>query len=323
MTAKTLFYTIKRTDERLRTALASAAARTLQELPPLSQPVEVCGADAPLPLLIDSPHSGAHRPADFHSEAPLQALLSGWDAFIDVLWMSAVEQGGALVSALFPRVYIDPNRAETDLDPALLSEPWPEPTCPQAYSARGMGLIRRDALPGVPMYRTGLSVAAVRHRIEAFYRPYREALTRAAERAVERHGGYWHINCHSMKSRGNAMNIDSGAARPDIVISDRHGTTASPAFTHWVADFFASLGYRVRINDPYVGGDLVATYGDPARRRHSVQLEINRALYMDEATFTPHAGFESLQRTLDGFCAALAAYIREQLQSPSTAEARP
>jgi N-formylglutamate deformylase len=270
-------------------------------------------------LLFDSPHSGIHRPTDFHSDAPLSALLSGWDAFVDVLWMGGVEQGGVLLKALFPRVYIDPNRAESDLDPTLLCEPWPEPLSPQAYSARGMGLIRRDALPGIPMYRTGLSVAAVRHRIEAFYRPYRQALTQAAERAIQRHGGYCHINCHSMKSRGNAMNVDSGATRPDIVISDRLGTTASPPFTRWVADYFAACGYQVRINDPYRGGDLVASFGDPARRRHSIQIEINRSLYMDESSFTPHAGFQSLKKNLDGFCAALAAYVRERLDSPAGA----
>lgn len=314
MNNEMLFYSIKQqSDEGFVASVAAMEAKSLASLRPVTRPFDLCGAEAELPMLFDSPHSGIGRPADFDSDAPLPALLSGWDAFVDMLWAASVEQGGTLLKALFPRVYIDPNRAETDLDPKMVSEPWPEPVRPQAYSARGMGLIRRDALPGVPMYRSGLTVAAIKHRIDAFYRPYRQALTHVAERAGEQHGGYWHINCHSMKSRGNAMNVDSGALRPDIVVSDRHGTAASPDFTQWIADFFAGCGYRVCVNEPYPGGDLVASFGNPTRHRHSVQIEINRALYMDESRFTPHAGFESLKHDLDRFCAALAGYIREQL----------
>jgi N-formylglutamate deformylase len=270
---------------------------------------------APLPIVFDSPHSGIALPDDFGTIAPREALLTSWDAYIDELWAGVPARGGVLIGAHFPRAYIDPNRAITDIDAELLAEPWPEPLAPQPYTQRGMGLIRRYALPGVPLYDRKLPIAEVRHRIDTYYRPYRAALTQAAEAAFTRHGALWHVDCHSMKSRGNAMNVDAGEARPDLVVSDRRGTTADPAFTQWVADHFSAAGYRVQVNDPYQGGDLLNAVSNPARHRHSIQIELNRALYMDEAVFAKHAGFDTLKRDLDAFADALAAYVSTQLQT--------
>jgi N-formylglutamate deformylase len=273
----------------------------------------VAAQAAPLPIVFDSPHSGIVLPDDFGTVAPREAILTTWDAFVDELWSGVPARGGVLIGARFPRAYIDANRAITDIDAELLAEAWPEPLAPEPYTQRGMGLIRRYALPGVPLYDRKLPVAEVRHRIDAYYRPYREALARAAEAAYAQHGALWHVDCHSMKSRGNEMNVDAGEARPDFVISDRRGTTADPAFTQWVADHFSAAGYRVQINEPYQGGDLLRAVSDPARRRHSIQIELNRALYMDEAAFAKHAGFDTLKRDLDAFADALAAWVREQL----------
>lgn len=289
--------------------------------PPADMPFFVAEPTAvALPILFDSPHSGIALPADFGTSAPAAAIRSSWDAFVDELWAGVPEQGGVLIGAHFPRAYIDPNRAITDIDVQLLAEPWPEPLAPEKYTLRGMGLIRRDALPNVPMYNRKLSVAEVQHRIDAYYRPYRAALSAAAERAYARHGALWHVDCHSMKSRGNEMNVDAGAARPDFVISDRRGTTADPAFTQWVANYFSGAGYRVQVNEPYQGGDLLTAVSDPARRRHSIQIELNRALYMDEAAFVKHAGFDALKRDLDVFAATLAGYVRAQLAAPRPAQ---
>jgi N-formylglutamate deformylase len=270
---------------------------------------------APLPIVFDSPHSGIAMPDDFGTIAPREALLTSWDAFIDELWSGVPARGGVLIGAHFPRAYIDPNRAITDIDAELLAEPWPEPLAPQPYTQRGMGLLRRYALPGVPLYDRKLSIAEVRHRIDTYYLPYRAALAQAAESAFTQHGALWHVDCHSMKSRGNAMNVDAGEARPDLVVSDRRGTTSNPAFTQWVADHFTAAGYRVQINDPYQGGDLLNAVSDPARHRHSIQIELNRALYMDEAAFVKSAGFETLKRNLDTFADALATYVRTQLHN--------
>jgi len=276
-------------------------------------------ATAPsLPIVFDSPHSGIELPDDFGTVAPRDAILTSWDAFVDELWGSVPEHGGTLIGAHFPRCYIDPNRAIDDIDAALLAEPWPAALDPRPYTLRGMGLIRRDALPGVPMYDRKLSVREVQHRIDHYYRPYRAALHDAAETAYTQHSALWHIDCHSMKSRGNGMNVDNGKLRPDFVISDRRGTTADPAFTHWVAEQLGAAGYRVQVNEPYQGGDLLCAVSDPARRRHSIQIEMNRALYMDEARFTKHDGFETLKRNLDAFVAALASWVRGELARTNT-----
>lgn len=298
-----------------------AAPASVPASAPASAPYFVAEpAGARLPILFDSPHSGIALPADFGACVPLSAIHSSWDAFVDELWSAVPEQGGVLIGAHFPRAYIDPNRAIGDIDAQLLDEPWPEPLAPEKYTLRGMGLIRRDALPNLPMYDRKLSVAEVRHRIDAYYRPYRAALAAAAERAYAEHGALWHVDCHSMKSRGNEMNVDAGAARPDFVISDRLGSTADPAFTQWVADYFSHAGYRVQVNEPYQGGDLLTAVSDPARRRHSIQIELNRGLYMDEAAFVKHAGFDTLKRALDAFVAALADYVRAQLAAPRAAQ---
>lgn len=275
----------------------------------------VAAQAAPLPIVFDSPHSGIALPDDFGTIAPREAILTSWDAFVDELWSGVPAHGGVLIGAHFPRAYIDPNRAITDIDADLLAEPWPEPLVPEPYTLRGMGLIRRYALPGVPLYDRKLSIAEVRHRIDAYYRPYRAALQDAADAAYAQHGALWHVNCHSMKSRGNAMNVDAGQARPDLVISDRRGTTSDPAFTQWAANHFTAAGYRVQVNEPYQGGDLLRAVSDPARRRHSIQIELNRARYMDETAFAKHAGFDALKRDLDAFAQALAAYVRAQLKA--------
>ncbi|WP_281718687.1 N-formylglutamate amidohydrolase [Pandoraea apista] len=265
-----------------------------------------------LPIVFDSPHSGFDMPHDFGTVAPREALLTGWDAFVDELWACVPRHGGTLIAANFPRAYIDANRAVTDIDAEMLDAPWPGPLAPEKYSARGMGLLRRYALPGMPMYDRKLTVAEVRHRIDAYYSPYRQALGVAAEAAYARHGALWHVDCHSMKSRGNAMNVDDGEPRPDMVVSDRLGTTSDPAFTQWVAETLREQGYRVQVNAPYQGGDLLTAVSDPGRRRSSLQIEINRALYMDETRFVKHAGFDTLGRNLETFTAALARWVRMQ-----------
>lgn len=283
--------------------------------PPRQQPNHfVLGSDtASLPIVIDSPHSGMVVPGDFDIVAPPNSILTTWDAFVDELWSGIADRGGVLLAAHFPRAYIDANRAVTDIDAEMLEETWPGNIAPEKYTARGMGLIRRYALPGVPLYARKLSVQEVQRRIEHYYLPYRSALKLAADQAARRHGALWHIDCHSMKSRGNAMNVDAGEARVDMVISDRRGTTADPAFTQWVAEYFTAIGYTVRINEPYQGGDLLCAVSDPAHHRHSIQIELNRRLYMDEAEFSKNEGFNKLQQNLNTFLNALSVYVEERL----------
>jgi len=262
------------------------------------------------PVLLDSPHSGFDWPADFQPAAPRAAILTSCDLFVDELWSDAPDAGAMLLAATFPRAYIDTNRAETDLDPALLDAPWPGSLGPTDYSRRGMGLIRRLALPGIPMETHPLSVAAVELRITRHYRPYRAALATALETIHARHQVAYHLNLHSMKSRGNEMNVDGGTPRPDVVVSDRLGTTTNPAITNWLAKRFSAAGLSVKINDPYRGGDLIGTFGQPARGRHSVQIELNRALYLNEAVGARSLDFNTLRATLAVITQDFCSYTR-------------
>lgn len=266
---------------------------------------------APSPVVVDSPHSGMEMPEDFGTVASLDALRTTWDAFVDELWGDAPAHGATLVAASFPRAYIDVNRREDDLDPVLLATPWPTPLAPTDYSRRGMGLIRRLALPEVPMYAAALAVEAVEARLKRYYRPYREALRARIAACRAAHGVAIYLDAHSMKSRGNAMNVDAGATRPDVVVSDRHGTTADPRVTAFVAERFRAHGFSVQLNDPYQGGDLVRTFGAPGAGVHAVQVEVNRARYMDEAAFTKSEGFAALRAACADCVRALTTVARE------------
>jgi N-formylglutamate deformylase len=264
------------------------------------------------PLVFDSPHSGLTFPGDFRPAAPFAAIRTTWDAYVDELLAGVTGVGATLVAANFPRAYIDANRAADDIDPTLLDAPWEGGTRQSEHAARGMGLIRRLALPGVPMYDRLLTVAEVRGRLDACYLPYRRALREEIEAVAERSGRAWHFNCHSMKSRGNAMNRDAGVRRPDFVVGDRGGTTAHPRFTAWVADWFRAQRFQVAINEPYQGADIVRAHGHPARGRFSVQIEINRALYLDEATCERSARFPEIRDLLTAFAGAAAELLRSR-----------
>lgn len=263
------------------------------------------------PLVFDSPHSSSLFPEHPALNATSNQLKTGWDAFVEELWMPAVDKGASLIAANFSRMYIDPNRAATDIDDALLAEPWPLRAQPTAYSERGMGLIRRFALPDVPMYNQKLSVADIQTRITDYYAPYHAKLAQRLTQLREQFGQVWHIDCHSMKSKGNAMNIDAGTARPDVVVSDARGTSSAPEFTRVVAEAFKQLGFQVSVNHPYQGGHIVRHYGNPPNGVNSIQIELNRGLYMHEAAFEKSDRFTELQHNLSQVSEVILEYIKE------------
>ncbi len=267
-----------------------------------------------IPVVIDSPHSGMEYPANSGIIADTNSLRTTWDAFVDELWGSAHSIGASLLAARFPRSYIDPNRAPDDIDAGLLDQPWPVPLNPSAACGRGMGLIRTNALPGVPMYEGKISIGEIQHRLDDFYNPYHGQLRSLVNHAHEQFGSVWHIDCHSMKSVGNGMNIDNGIERPDFVISDLKGKSASSSFTSWVAEQFSQMGYVTSINSPYEGAHIVRSYGVPSEGRHSIQVEIKRSLYMDETTFEKNSGFEKLQNNIQRFLQLLQKYVETQVQ---------
>jgi len=267
-----------------------------------------------LPLVCDSPHSGVHYPGDFGAAVPLQRLRGGEDTHIDALWQGVPKVGGTLIAATFPRVYIDPNRTLDDLDPELLASAWPTPLAPGPKTKLGYGLVWRRIDADTPIYDRQLSVAEVQNRISRYYQPYHAALARAVESAYERFGALWHLNLHSMPNNAyERLKIKTPHPLADFVLGDRDGTTCEPGIVELIERELRGMGYTVARNDPYKGVQLIAQIGRPAERRNSLQIEIRRPLYMDEATKQPNASFGSLQRDLSRLCQTVAAYIRSHL----------
>ena len=266
-----------------------------------------------LPLVLDSPHSGNTWPEGWHPVAPRAALESGWDAFVNELLASAPFHGASLLEAHFPRMFVDLNRGRLDIDPAMLDGPWPIELVPTERSAKGFGLLRRLALTGVPVYDRPLPVTQVEGWLAAFYDPYHDALAAELDALQGRFGQVWFVDCHSMKSRGNAMNDDPGRPRPDFVVSDRDGTSADPEFTRFAAEVLAAAGFKVSVNDPYKGAELIQRHSDPAGGRHGIQIEINRALYMNEEERTKGPDFAAITAVLDGFVTQLTRFVRSAL----------
>jgi N-formylglutamate deformylase len=263
----------------------------------------------PIPLVLDSPHSGTSYPADFDHVAPRLTVRQAEDTHVDELYAAAPQFGATLLDALFPRAYIDPNRHVSDIDPALLAEPWPGPVNLTRKTELGIGLVWRLAHGGAPMYDRRLTVAEVRQRIEHCYAPYHRALAEVLDERHRRFGVVWHLNCHSMPAVGDALSDDPGRLRADFVLGDRDGTTCAPEFTQFVARTLRELGYAVAINDPYKGVELVRLHGRPGEQRHSLQIEANKKLYMDETTLEKHDGFTDLQGNLTQLLEALRGFV--------------
>ena len=269
--------------------------------------------EAAVPLVCDSPHSGTHYPSDFRHSVPLDLLRRCEDTHVDALWSAAPAAGAPLLAARFPRTYIDVNRSLTDLDLELLAEPWPDALQPGEKTRLGRGLVWRLVDSRTPIYDRPLSVAEVRARIENCYVPYHHALTGLIDVAKARFGAVWHLNLHSMpRDAYERLGIASGRPLADFVLGDRDGTTCEPAFVALVEEQLRSFGYSVSRNDPYKGAALISRIGRPAQRSHSLQVEIRRPIYMDEATREPNAGFSQLQRDLTRLLGVLGSYVKDR-----------
>jgi len=269
------------------------------------------------PLVVDSPHSGRIYPADFAYTCPLPLLRQTEDFLVDELVAGAVDTGATLIAAEFPRSYIDVNRAEGDIDPAVLAAPWPAPLELTERTMLGLGLVRRLCMTGVPVYAAPLGVDDVMQRIDAFYRPYHAAVAAALAVRARMFGAAYLLNCHSMPSRGQE---DGTTLRADFVLGDRGGTSCDPAFTRCVSEHLQELGYSVALNDPYKGMEIVRRYGTPATGRHALQIEINRRLYMDERKLEKTEGFDRLRRDLTALFALLANDLMRDAATPLAAE---
>jgi N-formylglutamate deformylase len=266
-------------------------------------------ADA-LPLVVDSPHSGSHYPDDFAFCCPLDILRRAEDSYVDELFGAAPAHGATMIAAVFPRSYLDVNRAADDLDPALLSAAWPKHL--KLRPTTRVGLVRRYAQAGVPIYERKLHPDEVLARVERYYAPYHQTLEEICDRLHREFGAVWHVNAHSMPSTGSRKHGRKGE-HGDFVIGDRDGTTCAPEYTDFVATTLRGMGYEVHVNDGYKGVELVRRHGRPAERRHSLQIEVDRSLYMDQRTLEKLPGFDALKDDLARLFAALRGFVVAQV----------
>ena len=250
-------------------------------------------------FVFSSPHSGRAYPRQFLAQSRLDPLTlrRSEDCYVDRLFQSVAKLGAPLISARFPRAYLDLNREPYELDPELVSEPLPPHANTMSIRvAGGLGTVARIVSDGENIYRGRLSLSHVLSRIEQLYFPFHNELTRLVETTRRAFGFVVLIDCHSMPS--SAM-TPGGGARPDVVIGDRFGASADQRLAHLVREEFQKRGFKVQMNRPYAGGFITEHHGQPHRGAHALQLEINRGLYLHEATLTESAGYDALEQAID------------------------
>jgi N-formylglutamate deformylase len=266
------------------------------------------------PLVLDSPHSGTYYPPDFGFACDPARLRTAEDTHVEKLYSFAASLGCAWVEAHFPRSYLDANRNLTEVDPDMLDGAWPhslEMSDAAVLSKRrlGKGLIWRATDEGEPLYARQLSVKEVEQRINLCWKPYHAAVKSAIDAAYAKHGYSMHINCHSMPEVAGSHATDfPGVKHPDFVLGNRDHSTSSEAVLLFIQTQLVKMGYSVSLNHPYKGVELVRRYGEPAKHRHSVQIEINRGLYMNEKTLEITDGFAPLRENLKQLVLALQSF---------------
>ncbi|MEE8334475.1 MAG: N-formylglutamate amidohydrolase [Alphaproteobacteria bacterium] len=249
------------------------------------------------PVVFASPHSGTAYPPDFVAGSPLDllSLRRSEDSFVDALFAAAPEHGMPLLRALFPRAFIDPNREPFELDPGMFEDELPSYANTRSTRVQaGLGTIARVVSSGQEIYAGKLRFADAALRINALYRPYHRALRELLDATRQSFGCYVLIDCHSMPSVGGPYDPDAGRRRPDVILGDCFAASCNDLVIAEVERAFCERGYEVARNKPFAGGFSTRHYGRPAQGMHSLQIELNRALYMDEALIRPTDGISRL-----------------------------
>lgn len=258
------------------------------------------------PLVFASPHSGRIYPPGMMAASRLgaEAIRRSEDVWVDRLIAGATDFGACVIAARLARVYLDVNREAWELDPAMFSDELPAyARARTARVAAGLGAIARIVAEGEEVYARKLTFAEARARVEAVHHPYHAALGDLVEASLEAHGLAILLDWHSMPSAAARL---AGGGVCDVVLGDRFGGACAPAVARIVERELKALGYAVSRNMPYAGGYTTEHYGRPARGVHALQIEVNRALYVDETTLAPTAGFAALKGDLERLFKALA-----------------
>jgi N-formylglutamate amidohydrolase len=284
---------------------AIAAADDETDAAPFTLRRPPAGAPA-TPLVFASPHSGRVYPAPMMAASQLDAaaIRLSEDAFVDRLIERAPQFGARVIAARVARVFVDVNREAFELDPAMFEDELPAyARARTARVAAGLGAIARVVREGQEIYARKLYFAEAKGRIEAVHAPYHVALAQLVAQARSAHGLAVLIDWHSMPSAAAKAAV-GGAC--DIVLGDRYGGACAPALSRMVESSLAARGYVVARNAPYAGGYTTEHYGRPREGVHALQIEVSRALYLDEATLRPSPGFARLQADLEALFATLA-----------------
>jgi len=264
------------------------------------------------PLILASPHAGRDYRAEFLaiSRLDMAQLRRTEDAFVDQLFQDGPSHGVPLLCANFPRSWLDVNRDEWELDPAMFADQLPaQAAAVSARAAAGLGAIPRVASQGAPIYRRKLQFAEAEQRLAQAWRPYHRALAGLIEETKNRFGRCVLIDCHSMPSAHGGAGSTGAASEQqpaDIVLGDAFGTSCRSDLVGWVESKLQKQGYVVKRNVPYAGGYVTRHYGKPSLGVDVLQLEIARSLYMDETAIEPHRSFEKTRRNCEELIAALA-----------------
>jgi N-formylglutamate amidohydrolase len=256
------------------------------------------------PLIFSSPHSGRRYPAELLADArvPLISLRRSEDAYVDELIAGAAAHGATVLSATVARAYVDLNRDPAELDPDMFDErPPPSVHLTSARVQAGLGAIPRVSGDGQAIYRRKLSLPDAERRIAHVHRPYHAMLANLVAETKEAFGCAVLVDCHSMPSNSR------GAHAPDVVLGDRFGASCHPSVTALAEATLRRLGYRVARNTPFAGGHTTQTYGRPALHTHALQVEINRALYVDERTLERTNGYVRIRADMSRLAEALSA----------------
>ena len=284
-------------------------------------PFELLRPDAQsVPFVFSSPHSGRIYPAGFLAQSRLDplSLRKSEDGYVDRLFSGVAALGAPLLSARFPRAYLDLNREPYELDPELVSDPLPAHANSQSVRvAGGLGTVARIVSDGEEIYHQRLSLAAVLGRIEHLYFPFHTELTRLVEETRRQFGYAVLIDCHSMPSSTMAP---GGGQRPDIVIGDRFGSSCDGRLTLLLKEAFVVRGYDVQLNRPYAGGFITEHHGRPGRGVHALQIEINRGLYLDERAMTAGPGYARLESDILDVAMDLFAAVPQMFELRAAAE---
>ena len=264
-------------------------------------------ADQRLPFVFNSPHSGRQYPESFLAASRLDArsIRRSEDAYVDELFSHVVPLGAPMLRAHFPRAYLDVNREPYELDPKMYDGRLPSYANIRSIRvAGGLGTVARIVSENHEIYRHRLPVEEALNRIETIYKPYHSTLRRLLAQTHVTFGHAVLVDCHSMPSTVKCQTTDT---RPDFILGDRYGTSCNSDLTDFAFEILRSKGYSVSRNKPYAGGFITEHYGRPSSGLHALQIEINRGLYMDEATHEPTAHFGQLFHDLKDFVRELTA----------------